>query len=127
MDSADWKDITIEFRGKQVKGRYDVVGKEITVISWNGIKKAQLVGTFSAEKVAHMLLRELASEADRRSRTVQHVEFADQISEDDCVVAGHLSPFMLGLCSDVARLSNEMRSITKTRPPAEINQLFIAS
>jgi hypothetical protein len=54
----------IEFRGKQVKGRYDVVGKEITVISWNGIKKAQLVGTFSAEKVAHMLLRELASEAD---------------------------------------------------------------
>jgi hypothetical protein len=64
MDSADWKDITIEFRGKQVKGRYDVVGKEITVISWNGIKKAQLVGTFSAEKVAHMLLRELASEAD---------------------------------------------------------------
>jgi hypothetical protein len=32
MDSADWKDITIEFRGKKVKGRYDVVGKEITVI-----------------------------------------------------------------------------------------------
>jgi hypothetical protein len=38
MDSADWKDtafvarhIPVEFRGKHVKGRYDVVGKEMTV------------------------------------------------------------------------------------------------
>jgi hypothetical protein len=63
MDSENWKDVTIEFNGKQVKGRYDVAGGVVTVIAWNGIKQAQL-GRSPAEKVAQMLLRELASEAN---------------------------------------------------------------
>jgi hypothetical protein len=65
MNSENWKDITIEFNGKHVKGRYDVFDV-VTVIAWNGVKKAQL-GRFPAERVAHMLLRELASEADSNS------------------------------------------------------------
>jgi hypothetical protein len=40
-----------------------VAGGVVTVIAWNGIKQAQL-GRSSAEKVAQMLLRELASEAN---------------------------------------------------------------
>jgi hypothetical protein len=63
MNSENWKDITIEFNGKHVTGRYDVTGGVVTVVAWNGIKKAQ-VGRSSAEKVAQMLLRELASEAN---------------------------------------------------------------
>src|SRR5262245_24936240 len=63
MNSEDWKDIAIEFNGKHVKGRFDVVAGLVTVISWNGTKKAHL-GRFAAEKVAKILLRELASEVN---------------------------------------------------------------
>ena len=63
MNSEDWKDIAIEFSGKHVKGRYDVVAGLVTVISWNGTKKAHS-GRFAAEKVAKRLLRELASEVN---------------------------------------------------------------
>jgi hypothetical protein len=63
MNSENWKDLAIQFNGKHVKGRYDVAGEVVTVITWNGIKKAQL-GKSSAEKVAKILLRELASEAN---------------------------------------------------------------
>jgi hypothetical protein len=55
MNSENWKDVAIQFNGKQVKGRYDVAGGVVTVIAWNGIKQAQL-GRSSAEKVAQMLL-----------------------------------------------------------------------
>jgi hypothetical protein len=62
MSAEDWQDVTIEYIGKTVTGRYNVSGKTVTVVSWNGSKTDQL-GTFPAEKLAKMLLRELASEA----------------------------------------------------------------
>jgi len=62
MSTEDWQDVTIEFHGKTIKGRYNVSGKLVTVVSWNGSKADQL-GTFPPEKLAKMLLRELASEA----------------------------------------------------------------
>jgi hypothetical protein len=61
MNTDDWKEITIDYLGKPVKGRYDVVGGEVTVIAWNGIKKAQL-GSFPLKRL-HRFLRELASES----------------------------------------------------------------
>jgi hypothetical protein len=63
MSTEDWQDVTIEFLGKTVTGRYSVSEKSVTVVSWNGSKTDKL-GTFPAEKLAKMLLRELASEAE---------------------------------------------------------------
>ena len=62
MSTEDWQDVTIEYLGKTIKGRYNISGKLLTVVSWNGSKVDQL-GTFPPEKLAKMLLRELASEA----------------------------------------------------------------
>lgn len=62
MSTEDWQDVTIEYLGKTIKGRYNISGKLLTVVSWNGSKADQL-GTFPPEKLAKMLLRELASEA----------------------------------------------------------------
>ena len=53
MSSLDWKEIEIRYRGKPVKGRYNVSDNLVTVAAWNGTKTAQLV--------AQMLLRELAA------------------------------------------------------------------
>jgi hypothetical protein len=64
MSTEDWQDVTIEFLGKTVTGRYNVSERLVTVVSWNGSKTDQM-GTFSAEKLAKMLLRELASEAEK--------------------------------------------------------------
>ena len=61
MNSGQWKEIEIDYRGKRVKGRYVVSDKLVTVAAWNGMKTAQL-GILPAERLAHMLLRELAFE-----------------------------------------------------------------
>jgi hypothetical protein len=60
MDSLDWKDIEINLRGQLVKGRYNVSDNLVTVAAWNGTKTARL-GVLPAERLAKMLLRELAS------------------------------------------------------------------
>jgi hypothetical protein len=62
MSTEDWQEVTIEFLGKTIKGRYTVSGKSVTVLSWDGNSKTDQLGTFPAEKLAKMLLRELALE-----------------------------------------------------------------
>lgn len=61
MNSLDWKEIEIKYRGKPVKGRYNVSDNFVTVAAWSGTKTAQL-GILPAERLAQMLLRELAAE-----------------------------------------------------------------
>jgi hypothetical protein len=63
MNSLDWKEIEILWRGTRVKGRYNVDVSEnfVTVASWNGTKTARL-GILPAERLAKMLLRELAAQ-----------------------------------------------------------------
>ena len=63
MDVEHWEEVTIEYVGKTVKGRYNVSGGSVTVVAWNSSKTAQL-GILPAERVAKMLLRALASEGD---------------------------------------------------------------
>jgi hypothetical protein len=60
MDSLDWKDIEINLRGQLVKWRYNVSDNLVTVAAWNGTKTARL-GVLPAERLAKMLLRDLAS------------------------------------------------------------------
>ena len=65
MSSLDWKEIEITSRGKRVKGRYIVTDDNlVTVAAWNGTKTAQL-GVLPAERLAHMLLRELVAEGTK--------------------------------------------------------------
>jgi hypothetical protein len=64
MNSLDWKEIEIKCRGKPVKGRYNVSDDLVTVAAWNGTKTAQL-GILPAERLAQMLLRELAAEGTK--------------------------------------------------------------
>jgi hypothetical protein len=64
MNSLDWKQIEIKYRGKPVKGRYNVSDNVVTVAAWSGIKTAQL-GILPAERLAQMLLRELAAEGTK--------------------------------------------------------------
>jgi hypothetical protein len=61
MSSLDWKDIQIKYRGKPLKGRYYVSDDVVTVAAWNGTKTARL-GILPAERLAQMLLRQLADE-----------------------------------------------------------------
>lgn len=61
MSSLDWKDIQIKYRGKPLKGRYYVSDNVVTVAAWNGTKAARL-GILPAERLAQMLLRQLADE-----------------------------------------------------------------
>ena len=63
MSSLDWKEIEIRYRGKPVKGRYNVSDNLVTVAAWNGTKTAQL-GILPAERLAQILLRELAAQAE---------------------------------------------------------------
>ena len=63
MSSLDWKEIEIRYRGKPVKGRYNVSDNLVTVAAWNGTKTAQL-GILPAERLAQMLLRELAAQGE---------------------------------------------------------------
>ena len=62
MADAAWKQIEIKSRGKVVKGRYNVSDNVVTVAAWNGTRTAPL-GILPAERLAKMLLRELADEA----------------------------------------------------------------
>ena len=64
--SEEWKEVTIQRAGKSVKGRYCVTNGQVTVAAWSGTKTAQL-GILPAERLAKMLLRELAFEADEKS------------------------------------------------------------
>jgi hypothetical protein len=63
MSSLDWKDIEIRYRGTSVKGRYSVSDNLVTVAAWSGTKTAQL-GILPAERLAQMLLRELAAQGE---------------------------------------------------------------
>ena len=65
MSSLDWKEIEIRSRGKRVKGRYSVSDDLVTVAAWNGTKSARL-GILPAERLAQMLLRELAAEGEQK-------------------------------------------------------------
>jgi hypothetical protein len=65
MNSLDWKEIEITSRGKRVKGRYIVTDDNlVTVAAWSGTKTARL-GILPAERLAQMLLRELAAEVTK--------------------------------------------------------------
>jgi hypothetical protein len=64
MTSLDWKEVEIKYRGKPVKGRYNVSDDVVTVAAWSGTKTAQL-GILPAERLAQMLLRELAAEGTK--------------------------------------------------------------
>ena len=65
MSSLDWKEIEITSRGKRVKGRYSVADDLVTVAAWNGTKTARL-GILPAERLAQMLLHELAAEGEKK-------------------------------------------------------------
>ena len=60
MSSLDWLDIEIIWRGKRIKGVYNVSEGLVTVAAWRGTHTAPL-GILPAERLAKMLLRELAS------------------------------------------------------------------
>jgi len=64
MNSLDWKEIEIVSRGKRLKGRYNVSEGLVTVAAWNGTNTAPL-GILPAERLAKMLLRELAAEGTK--------------------------------------------------------------
>jgi hypothetical protein len=66
MNSLDWKEIEIKYRGRPIKGRYNVSDNFVTVAAWSGTKTAQL-GILPAERLAQMLLRELAENGQNRS------------------------------------------------------------
>jgi len=63
ISSLHWKEIEIRYRGKPVKGRFNVSDKLVTVAAWNGTKTGQL-GILPAERLAQMLLRELAAQGE---------------------------------------------------------------
>jgi hypothetical protein len=65
MSELDWHEIEIVWRGKRVKGRYNVADRFVTVAAWNGTRTAPL-GVLPAERLAQMLLRELVSEAETK-------------------------------------------------------------
>ena len=67
MSSLHWKEIEIRYRGKPVKGRFNVSDKLVTVAAWNGTKTGQL-GILPAERLAQMLLRELAAQGNKIGR-----------------------------------------------------------
>ena len=69
-DDADfaseiWKEITFDRRGKRVRGSYKVVGRLVTVVSGADTKTATL-GVLPAERLAHMLLRDLEIERENK-------------------------------------------------------------
>lgn len=65
MNSENWTEITLTYRGKRVRGSYKVVGAELTVISGAETKTGRL-GVLPAERLAHMLLRELEFERQEK-------------------------------------------------------------
>ena len=67
MNSLDWREIEINWRGKRIKGRYSVSASDnfITVAAWCGTKTARL-GILPAERLAHLVLRDLAAENEAK-------------------------------------------------------------
>jgi hypothetical protein len=63
-----WKEITLNYLGKRVRGNYKVVGRLVIVVSGADSKTANL-GILPAERLAHMLLREMAFEKQHKSPT----------------------------------------------------------
>jgi hypothetical protein len=61
-----WKDITLNYLGKRVRGNYKVVGRVVFVVSGDNTKTGSL-GILPAERLAHMLLREMAFEKRHKS------------------------------------------------------------
>jgi hypothetical protein len=61
-----WKEITLNYLGKRVRGNYKVVGRLVIVVSGADRKTANL-GILPAERLAHMLLREMAFEKRHKS------------------------------------------------------------
>ena len=61
-----WKEITLNYLGKRVRGNYKVVGRAVIVLSGDNNKTANL-GILPAERLAHMLLREMAFEKRHKS------------------------------------------------------------
>jgi hypothetical protein len=61
-----WKEITLNYLGKRVRGNYKVVGRLVIVVSGADSKTANL-GILPAERLAHMLLREMAFENQHKS------------------------------------------------------------
>jgi len=70
MTTEDWKEVAIHFAGGPVKGKYCVFEGQVTVAAWNGTRTAQL-GVLPAERLAKMLLRELAFEGNEKSQISQ--------------------------------------------------------
>jgi hypothetical protein len=60
-----WTDIEIKYQGKPIKGRYSVTDNLVTVAAWNGTKTARL-GILPAERLAQMLLRQLADQEENK-------------------------------------------------------------
>jgi len=60
------RDLVIEWGGRSYSGRYSVESGVVTVSSVDGTKSTQ-VGSSGAERIARMLLAELAASADGRN------------------------------------------------------------
>jgi len=65
-----WKEITLNYLGTLVRGSYKVVDRLVIVVSGSDSKTANL-GILPAERLAHMLLREIAFEKRNKSPLVQ--------------------------------------------------------
>jgi hypothetical protein len=66
MNLEEWKEIILNYQGKRVRGSYKVVGRLVIVISGPETKTAPL-GVLPAERLAHMLLRQLVCEAQEKA------------------------------------------------------------
>ena len=65
-NSNIWKEITLNYLSNRVRGSYKVVGRLVIVVSGPDTKTATL-GILPAERLAHMLLREMAFEKRHKS------------------------------------------------------------
>jgi len=65
MNSMDSMELEIMWRGKLVKGRYNVSDDLVTVAAWNGTEAARL-GVLPAQRLAQMLLRELDAKGETK-------------------------------------------------------------
>jgi hypothetical protein len=66
INTGIWKEITLNYLGNRVRGSYKVVGRLVIVVSGADRKTASL-GILPAERLAQMLLREMAFEKRHKS------------------------------------------------------------
>ena len=66
MNLEEWKEIVLNYHGKRVRGSYKVVGGLVILVSGPETKTARL-GVLPAERLAHMLLRQLVFEAQEKA------------------------------------------------------------